>query len=172
MNTRVRFCPSCGASLGSGEIAGRERAYCVSDDCGYVYWNNPTPVVAAIAERDDHLVLVRSHGWPEHWFGLISGFLEAGEAPEDAVLREVTEEVGLAGRLEGFVGAYPFYRMNQLLLVYHVSLPPGMITLEESELAAYREIKIHKVRPWPNGTGPALQAWLRARGYDAEFLSA
>lgn len=172
MNSKNRFCPWCGSALGSGEIAGRERLLCLGANCNYVHWNNPTPVVAAIAERDDHIVLVRSLGWPEHWFGLISGFLEEGERPEDAVLREVAEEVGLEARLESFVGTYPFYQMNQLLLVYHVSLPPGMISLDESELAAYREIKIHKVRPWPNGTGPALQDWLRQRGYDAEFMSA
>lgn len=153
-------------------MGGRERLLCPAADCDYVCWNNPTPVVAAIAERDGHIVLVRSRGWPEHWFGLIAGFLEQGETPEEAVLREVAEEVGLAARIENFLGTYPFYQMNQLLLIYHVTLPPGIITLDEGELAAYREVEIHKVRPWPNGTGPALQEWLRVRGHEAEFLGA
>jgi len=57
-------------------------------------------------------------------------------------------------------------------LIYHVTLPAGEISLDQNELAAYREVEIRKVRPWPSGTGPALQEWLQARGHDAEFLSA
>jgi len=110
--TKSRFCPWCGSTLDSGEIGGRERQLCSADDCDYVCWNNPTPVVAAIAERNERIVLVRSHGWPEHWFGLIAGFLEQGETPQEGVLREVVEEVGLEARIESFLSAYPFYQLT------------------------------------------------------------
>ena len=35
------------------------------------------------------------HGWPEKWFGLVSGFLERGETPEEGMRRELAEELAL-----------------------------------------------------------------------------
>ena len=56
-------------------------------------------MVAAIVEhwpsRDSkespEIVLVRSNGWPESWFGLVTGFLEKSETPAEGCLREVKE---------------------------------------------------------------------------------
>jgi NADH pyrophosphatase NudC (nudix superfamily) len=83
-----------GSPLKDGEIDGRARQSCAAN-CGYVFWDNPTPVVAGIVELDGQVVLVRSKGWPGRFFGTLSGFLESGEKPEDAVLRELKEELGL-----------------------------------------------------------------------------
>lgn len=149
---------------------GIDRIACQDKDCGYVFWNNPVPVVAAIAERDGKIILVRSHGWPEKWFGLITGFLERKETTEDAALREVKEEVGLDGEIGELVGIYPFFRMNQVIIVYHVKLGPGEIVLDSKELAGYKEVPIEEVRPWPMGTGIALRDWLRSRGIEREFI--
>lgn len=171
MKSNYRFCPECGEALAQVELAGRARQACPATDCRFVHWNNPTPVVAAIAERNDHVILVRSHGWPEHWFGLVSGFLERGETPEQAVRRETEEEIGLPVTIESFLGPYPFFEMNQLLLVYHVRVPDGPIMLDAAELAAYREVPVARLRPWPQGTGPALGDWLRGRGFDPEPLA-
>lgn len=166
----MRYCPACAAALIPAERGGRDRLVCSDARCGYVNWDNPIPVVAAIAERDGSIIQVRSHGWPDGWFGLITGFLEAREMPEQAVLREVKEEIGLAATLEGFVGMYPFYEMNQLLLVYHVTVEDGPVRLDASELDGYREVAIEEVRPWPRGTGIALAEWLAERGYEREFV--
>ena len=78
------------------------------------------PVVAAIVERAGKVVLVRSLGRPPTWFGLVAGFLESGETPEQAVLREVVEELGIEALRGAFVGSYPFERLNQIIFVYHV----------------------------------------------------
>jgi NADH pyrophosphatase NudC (nudix superfamily) len=114
--------------------------------------------------------MVRSHGWPESWYGLVTGFLEYGEMPEEAVLREVREETGLDAELAAYVGMYPFYRMNQLLIVYHVVAGPGDIRLDESELADWRAVPVEKAQPWPMGTGVALRDWLASRGYERDFI--
>jgi NADH pyrophosphatase NudC (nudix superfamily) len=165
-----RYCPQCASPLAEEERGGSLRRVCAAEGCGFVHWNNPAPVVAAIVERDDHIILVRSHGWPEGWYGLVTGFLEHGEMPEEAVLREVEEETGLEAELAGYVGMYPFYRMNQLLIVYHVLAGPGDIRLDETELSDWREVPVEKVRPWPQGTGVALRKWLAARGYERDYI--
>ncbi len=137
------------------------RLACASETCDYVFWNNPTPVVAAIVEHNGSVLLVRSKGWPEKWFGIVSGFLENSETPEAAVLREVKEEVGLDGQIISFVGVYSFMEMNQLILVYHVRAE-GEVQICE-ELEAVKPIHPDKLRPWPLGTGPAVRDWLEAR---------
>jgi ADP-ribose pyrophosphatase YjhB (NUDIX family) len=107
------------------------------------------------------VILVRNKGWPEKMFGLVTGFLEEGETPENGILREVQEELGLDGKIVDFIGYYSFFQMNQLILTFHISVH-GEIVLGE-ELAEMRSIPPEKLRPWPFGTGPAVQDWLDKR---------
>jgi ADP-ribose pyrophosphatase YjhB (NUDIX family) len=94
-------------------------------------------------------------------FGLIAGFLEMGETPDEGILREVKEELGLHGKIHEFIGNYAFFEMNQLLLVYHV-VTSGENRLG-SELKAFKRIRPENLRPWQFGTGLAVRDWLEAR---------
>jgi NAD+ diphosphatase len=157
----MKFCPLCGTGLEVSEIDGIERPSCPSPSCDYVFWDNPTPVVAAIIELDGNVVLARNKGWPEKMYGLVTGFLEKGEIPEDSILREIKEELGLEGKIVDFVGYYSFFEMNQLILVFHVEAQ-GEVVLGE-ELAGIKTIDPGKLRPWSIGTGPAVRDWLESR---------
>ena len=126
-----------------------------------MHWDNPVPVVAAIVEHDGGVILARNKEWPEKMFGLITGFLEKAETPEEAVVREVREELSLDATAVHFVGLYPFERRNELIIAYHVPAK-GEVRLNE-ELADYRRIVPEKLRPWDFGTGLALRDWLARR---------
>jgi NADH pyrophosphatase NudC (nudix superfamily) len=167
-DTDYRYCPLCRTELTTVQRGGQPRLAC--PQCSFVHWRNPVPVVAAIVERAGHVILVHSIGRPPHWYGLVAGFLERGEHPADAALREVAEELGLAGRLEATLGVYPFERLNQVIFVYHVVVPDAPIVLAANELDDYKEVPLAKLRPWRQGTGPALRDWLIARGYDPEVV--
>jgi NADH pyrophosphatase NudC (nudix superfamily) len=117
--------------------------------------------VAAVVELDGRVVLVRQKGWPEKWFGIVSGFLERDETPEQAVVREVLEELDLEGEIVGFIGHYSFFQLNQLILAFHLRAH-GEIKLGE-ELEAYKLILPEELRPWALGTGPAVRDWLERR---------
>ena len=157
----AHFCPQCGQPLRTAEIHGQPRPCCNTVGCAYVDWDNPVPVVAAIVEVDGAVILARNHRWPEKMFGLITGFLEKGETPDDAVLREVQEELGLQAETAHFIGYYPFFEMNQLILAFHVPAH-GDITLNE-ELAAIKRVPVERLKPWTIGTGPAVRDWLARR---------
>ena len=157
----MKFCPLCGFKLKEVIIEGITRLGCTSETCDYVFWNNPTPVVAALVERKGEVVLIRNKGWPEKMYGLVSGFLEKGETSESAVLREVKEELGLDGTIIDFIGYYSFFEMNQLILAFHVEVE-GEIVIGE-ELAGVKALAPEKLRPWQFGTGPAVQDWLDKR---------
>src|SRR5438445_5757314 len=127
----MKFCPSCAAPLRRRQMEGRGRLACSSESCGYVFYDNPTPVLAALIEHGGTVLLVRGKGWPEKWYGLVTGFLEKDESPERGVLREVREELGLRGEIVSFIGAYAFAEMNQLILAYRAR-PHGPIDLGKS----------------------------------------
>jgi NADH pyrophosphatase NudC (nudix superfamily) len=163
--TAYQYCPLCRSALVARELGGRTRRACPNEACGFVAWDNPVPVVAAIVERDGEVILVRNLGRPEGWYGLVAGFLEKGEHPEAGIRREIDEEIGLAVRDLQFLGIYPFELRNQIIICYHAIAEPGEIRLPADEIASYRSVPIERLRPWPLGTGPALRDWLATRGY-------
>ena len=167
LKSQFVFCPLC-----KSDLATDDRGYLACPDaaCGFVHYENPTPVVAAIVEYgENQLVLAHNKLWPPTWYALITGFLEKQEHPDECVVREVKEELGLDGQIISFIGHYSFKRMNQIILAYHVKAT-GEIILGE-ELDDYRIIPFEKVKTWPSGTGYALRDFLKARGYEVEELS-
>ncbi len=157
----MKYCPQCAKPLKDKEIDGRMRKACEDEACGYVFWGNPTPVVAAIVEHEGNVILVRQEQWPEKMLGLVTGFLEKGETPEEGVLREVREELGLEGRVASLVGVYGFEAANQVIIAFHV-IAEGTVTLGD-ELERCKAVAPEKLKPWPMGTGFAIRDWLERR---------
>lgn len=160
----MRYCPHCAQVLIDLPLAGRQRLACIDPQCGFVHWDNPLPVVAAIIEHEDSdgkILLARNSAWTIEFFGLITGFLERDESPEAAVAREVKEEVGLETTATSLVGVYDFQRKNEIIIAYHVKAR-GEITLNE-ELCDYRLIAPDQLQPWDAGTGLAVRDWLKQR---------
>jgi NAD+ diphosphatase len=157
-----KHCGWCGGTL--VPIAGKSgQRLCSAPGCGHITYLSPVPVVAAIVEREGHIILVRSHGWPENWYGLVTGFLEPNESPEAAARREVGEELGLAVTASRLIGAYAFARMNQVIIAYHMPAS-GEIALDAGELAGYKAVPVAQLRPWNFGTGAAVKDFLATHG--------
>ena len=168
-----KYCPQCATELAlqtQDEDGGpKERLRCPA--CGLTHWNNPTPVLAAVVEcvdREGRVLLARNAAWPGRFFGLITGFMEAGETPEDGIRREVAEETSLQVEALNLLGVWDFQRMNQVIIAYHAQAR-GEIVLSP-ELAEYKLIKPEDVRCWPAGTGQAMATWLRSRGIEPQWL--
>ena len=161
------YCPWCTAPLSEQAVQGEARRAC-SKQCGFVLYDNPTPVVAAVVEHENQVVLARNRAWPVAFYGLITGFLERGETPEQGALREVKEELGLVGDTASLIGVYAFSEMNQVIVAYHVAAQ-GVVTLND-ELVDYRSVPLSECKVWPAGTGFALRDWLRGRGYEPAML--
>lgn len=162
MESEYIYCPLCGSPLETTPIDNVLRKKCSASECNFVFWNNPVPVVAALVEYENKIILARNKLWPRDWYALIAGFLEKGETPETAIVREIKEELDLDCALKEFVGYYSFFEMNQLLLVYHAIATPGTITLSD-ELDDYKLVKPEEIVPWEKGTGPAVRDWLERR---------
>ena len=59
------YCPNCGKTLGEREDGGALRQACEDDACGFIFYNNPVPVVAALVQVDGDVILARNKEWPE-----------------------------------------------------------------------------------------------------------
>ena len=170
MNMEYKFCPCCAAPLqllSQLEDGGnKERLCCVG--CGWTHWNNPTPVLAAVIQYQDKILLARNAAWTNRTYALITGFMEAGETPLEGVAREIKEETNLDVRELNLIGVYDFQRMNQVIIAYH-AVAEGEVKLSP-ELVDYRLVEYEQVRCWPAGTGRALADWLRSRGVEPRFM--
>ena len=116
----MTYCPQCRSTLELKPVDGTKRLACQNDPCGFVHWDNPVPVVAALVLYHDHYLIARHAGWPKGLFSLITGYLERNETPEQAVVREVAEELGLLSQVKRHIGNYSFMKKNQLILAYEV----------------------------------------------------
>ena len=170
MSSPFRFCPQCAAPLSLVTLAedggDKERLRCSA--CDYTHWNNPTPVLAAVIEYEGKVLLAQNAAWPGKMFALITGFMEAGETPQDGLRREIKEETNLDASEVNLIGVYDFQRMNQVIIAYH-AVCQGVVSLSP-ELVDYRLMELADVKCWPAGTGYALAEWLRSRGHEPEFV--
>ena len=116
----IKFCPECGGAISKVNIDGATRFKCSQENCNYVHWNNPVPVVAALVKHEGKYLIARNAKWPKRIFSLITGFLEAGEEVESAILREVKEELGLEGKISSYLGHYTFFEQNQIIIAFEV----------------------------------------------------
>ena len=164
-----KFCPACAtplAVIAQMEDGGtKERLRC--PECGWTHWNNPTPVLAGVIQYQDKILLARNAAWPGKFYALITGFMEAGETPQEGISREIKEETNLDVDALELIGVYDFQRMNQVIIAYH-AVAHGEVKLS-AELVDYKLFAYDQVRCWPAGTGYALADWLRSRGFEPSF---
>ena len=117
---RFRFCPFCGGS--HFEWEGRKSHLCA--DCGHRFFTNPAAAVIAVIEneRGEVLFVRRKYDPAKGMLDLPGGFVDCGERAEDALKREVLEEVGLQVVGADFLTTLPNTYLYDGLLYYTTDL--------------------------------------------------
>ena len=91
---RHRYCGACGAPTRSAE--GGHQRRCTNEGCGLTHFPRTDPAVIMLVTSGDKALLGRQRDWPPGRHSTLAGFVEPGESLEEAVAREVMEEVGVA----------------------------------------------------------------------------
>ena len=65
---------------------------------------------------------------------------------------------------------YEFYRQNQLLIAYHVTVDSHDVKTPKHEIADHKWVHVDSIEPWTAGTGQALRDWLSTRGIDRDLV--
>jgi NAD+ diphosphatase len=79
-------------------------------------------VIALLVDDEGNALLGRQTRWPEGAFSTLAGFVEPGESAESAVVREISEEVGLRPTAATYIGSQPWPFPASLMLGYHATV--------------------------------------------------
>ena len=87
------FCPVCGSS--EFKLNNFKSKKC--DNCGFVFYINPSAAVAAfiVNENKELLISIRAHEPAKNTWDLPGGFVDDDETAEEALIREIKEELNL-----------------------------------------------------------------------------
>jgi len=113
-------CPQCGTPT---EVAGLGWWRTCPADGSEHYPRTDPAVIALLVDDEDNALLGRQTRWPEGAFSTLAGFVEPGESAESAVLREISEEVGLHPATARYLGSQPWPFPASLMLGFHATIP-------------------------------------------------
>jgi 8-oxo-dGTP diphosphatase len=129
----IRFCVRCSSELELAERFGAVRPVCPR--CEWIYFADPKVAAAAFIVRKGEVLLVRRANDPQRGlWTLPAGFIDAGEDPQKAVVRECLEETGLNVRVTGLydvLSGLEHTRGANILIVYRATVTGG--TLQASD---------------------------------------
>ncbi|QKW34382.1 NAD(+) diphosphatase [Actinomadura sp. NAK00032] len=117
------FCPRCGTRTRVAS-AGHVRV-CPQDGSQHFPRVDPA-VIMLVTDEDDRILLARGPQWPADRRSILAGFVEPGESLEQAVAREVKEEVGLPVRDVHYLGSQPWPLPQSLMLGFTARTDAGV----------------------------------------------
>lgn len=91
-HARAGFCARCGQPVHTIQAGWASEC----SGCHHIEYPRQDPaIIVRVEDREGRVLLAHNAAWPKARHSLIAGFVEGGESPENAVIREVEEEVGL-----------------------------------------------------------------------------
>jgi NAD+ diphosphatase len=149
-HARHRFCPNCGAA--TLVTQGGWRRDCPV--CKAEHFPRTDPVVIMLPIAGDRCVLGRSPRFPQTMWSCLAGFAEPGESIEEAVRREVAEEVGLTCAQVSYFASQPWPFPSSLMIGCLAEAVTDQIVIDRSEIEEARwfdraELKLMLSRSHP-----------------------
>lgn len=139
-----RFCGRCAAPM---EFSKTERALCCPK-CGLVKYPNISPAVIVGIIDNDKILLTRYSDREYKKLSLVAGFVEIGETPERAIMREVMEEVGLKVKDVKYFKSQPWAFSQSLLMGFFAQLDGSSdVKLDRTELSEAIWYKREEISP-------------------------
>ena len=126
-----RFCPTCGVPTVQETPIMKK-----CPKCGLEMYPPIATAIIVLIQRGDEILLVHNRAFKRDYYGLVAGFLEAGESLEQCVRREVMEETGLTIKNLRYFGSQTWPYPSGLMVGFTAEYESGTIKLQEDELTA------------------------------------
>jgi NAD+ diphosphatase len=149
---RTRRCSNCGHPMASGEAGLSLRC----PTCGDQHHPRTDPVVIMLVTGGDSVLLGRQRQWPAGRYSALAGFVGPGESLEEAVVREVAEEVGVEVGRPRYVSSQPWPFPASLMLGFTVEWTAGEPSGSDDELDDARWFHRDEILA---AVGPASENW-------------
>ncbi len=141
---RHPFCARCGSPSRSKD-AGHVRV-CVNPDCNASHFPRTDPAVIMLVHRGERCVLAHNRRNPNKMYSTLAGFVEPGESIEEAVAREVLEEVGITTGKISYHSSQPWPFPGNIMLGFHAEAESTDIVIQESEIVEARWFARNEIR--------------------------
>lgn len=128
-------CPLCGQPTELTHAGWQRR--CPADGSDHFPRVDPA-VIMLVVDDDERALLGRQERWPPKWFSTLAGFVEPGETLENAVRREVHEEVGVTVDTVTYLASQPWPFPSSLMLGFHARAAGGELRPDGREIAEAR----------------------------------
>jgi NAD+ diphosphatase len=138
-----RFCGACGHAT---VRADGERCFTCTN-CGHMAYPRISPAMMVLIRKGDAVLLALHVRSAATRFVPLAGFLEAGESIEEAVHREVFEEVGLRVQNLQYFGSQSWPFPHSLMIAFTADYLDGEIRTDPAEIAEARWFGPHDA--WP-----------------------
>ncbi len=125
-----RFCGACGERM--VHVPGERAMKCSA--CGHNAYPRISPAMMVLVKRGASILLAHNAAAPPGRMSALAGFLEPGESIEDAVHREVEEEVGLQVKDLRYFGSQSWPFPHSLMIAFTAEYAGGEITLNDQEI--------------------------------------
>jgi len=131
-NARTRFCGSCGTPTVQVDTERAKRC----PKCSALFYPAASPAVIVAVQREDRILLAHNHNFRPDLFSLLAGFVDPGETLEQAVAREVREEVGITVTDIRYVTSQPWPFPNSLMVAFQATYAGGELHADGREIEA------------------------------------
>jgi NAD+ diphosphatase len=129
---RHQYCGDCGSPTQS--LEGGSLRVCINDQCEQQHFPRTDPAIIVLITCGERCLLGRKSWWPEAMYSNVSGFVEPGESLEDALVREVHEEVGVEVVEMTYHSSQPWPFPSSLMLGFTAVAASETIRIDEDEL--------------------------------------
>ena len=129
-----QFCSTCGNKTLFNSKEGAPDCECLASPRYPII----SPCIITLIHDKDRILLGRSKFFPPNMFSTLAGFIEAGENAEEALVREVMEEVNVKVSEIKYYGSQSWPFPSQLMLGYFCKYVEGEIKLNDAELEEAR----------------------------------
>jgi len=127
-----RYCGRCGA--GTVVVDSDRSRRC--ENCDEHFYPRLSPCVIVVIRRGEHCLLASNARWEGRFYSALAGFIEPGETAEQALHREVMEEVGIQVANLRYFASQPWPFPGQLMLGFHADYLAGEIQVDGEEIIA------------------------------------
>ena len=148
-----RHCGACGTPLEPGETTGRK---CPA--CGLQVFPAAATAVIVLIRREGELLLARSPHFKPGVYSAVAGFAEPGEALEQAVHREVMEELGVRIHRLSYFSSQPWPFPNGLMVGFKAEYLDGELRPDPGEIEDARWFSLDRLPELPGEL--SIARWL------------
>mgnify|MGYP001306902472 FL=1 len=129
-NRRSKYCGVCGAetTLGPGELVKK------CEKCGEHFYPQMNPAVIVAITRGNEILLGANKRFKGNMYSTIAGFVEPGEQFEQAVAREIMEEVGVTVKNIKYFASHPWPFPNSIMIGFTAEYDSGTPTPDGNEI--------------------------------------